>query len=353
MREALRLLDDALEIVTFERYPEDFALAQSRKGNLLLDMGSTVDLLDRSLSAFEAALTIYSQECYREDRALVLSNMATAYLTRGGNDDLRKAVAMMEQALAVRTRRAQPYEWALTQMNMGLALSRLPASDKTYVSALEALRGAYDVFRELRDPAQASAAYNLGIALTRSGDAAYAEEACDRLEECLPRLIEANQQRQAADAIDSLFEAYLLCLDHENDLESADAICQRALALFQNYPDNKSGMKAAYDIGNWLLRHSQKRSHRLALAGVAFERVLAGTRASEYIEVRAATLANFATVLLLQELGPRELNRIRARDCMDEALRLLRSLPQTPQREEQMGLILMNRARSGLGTGFS
>lgn len=75
--------------------------------------------------------------------------------------------------------------------------------------------------------------------------------------------------------------------------------------------------------------------------------------ASEYAEVRAATLANFATVLLVQERGSRELNRVRARDCLEEALRILRSLPVTPEREEQIGLIVMNRVRCGLGSGFS
>jgi hypothetical protein len=70
-------------------------------------------------------------------------------------------------------------------------------------------------------------------------------------------------------------------------------------------------------------------------------------------ELRSAALANFATVLLLQERGSRELNRVRARDSLDEALRILRSLPATPEREERIGLILMNRIRSGLGTDFS
>src|SRR5207302_8903962 len=46
--------------------------------------------------------------------------------------------------------------------------------------------------------------------------------------------------------------------------------------------------------------------------------------------------------------GSRDLNRVRARASLDEALRILRSLPATPEREERIGLILMNRVRSGL-----
>lgn len=132
MREALRLLDAALEILTADRYPEDFALACSRKANLLLDMGSSSDPVTRSVSAFQSALTVYSKESYPDDWALVLSNMATAYLGRGGYtgvDDLRQAIDLMEQVVRVRTRQNAPESWAVTQMNLGLALSRLPTSD--------------------------------------------------------------------------------------------------------------------------------------------------------------------------------------------------------------------------------
>ena len=67
LRESLRLLDTALEILTADRYPEDFALSQSRKANLLLDIGSRPDLVDQSLSAFQLALSVYTRESYPDD----------------------------------------------------------------------------------------------------------------------------------------------------------------------------------------------------------------------------------------------------------------------------------------------
>jgi hypothetical protein len=100
--------------------------------------------------------------------------------------------------------------------------------------------------------------------------------------------------------------------------------------------------------GVWLLQHTQNHADRLDLAGACFERAIANLQAIEYAELRAAALANFASFLLLQERGTRELNRIRARDSFNEALRILRSLPVNPEREERIGLILMNRERSGL-----
>lgn len=48
----------------------------------------------------------------------------------------------------------------------------------------------------------------------------------------------------------------------------------------------------------------------------------------------------------MSEHGKNELNRIRARNNLDEALRILRSLPHTREREERIGLILMNRTQS-------
>jgi tetratricopeptide (TPR) repeat protein len=359
LREALRLLDTAVEVLTAERYPEDFALAQSRRGNLLLDIGSDTAHVEQSLLAFEATLKIYNRESYPYDWALVLSNMATAYLTRGGYtefDDLHRAVSTMEQTLSVRTIEAHPYEWAITQMNIGLALSRLPASDKgkPHRRAIEALRGAYGVLHGLGDQSgKASAAYNLGINIARIGDPSLAQEACDRLEESLPWLQAANQTEQASDALTSLSDAYVAWLHNEAAPARADEICRRALAAFKDHPEKGSGMKIHHEVGLWLLRHAESFPHRLEIASVAFERVLGATRSPQYADLRAGTLANFATVLLLHRRGSRELNRVRARDCLDEALRILRSLPGTPEREEQIGLIIMNQVRSGFGIGLS
>jgi hypothetical protein len=109
-----------------------------------------------------------------------------------------------------------------------------------------------------------------------------------------------------------------------------------------------SAVQAVYHAGVWLLQHAQNDADRLELAGTCFERAIGNLQTTEYAELRAAALANLATVLLLHERGSRELNRVRARDSLNEALRILRALPATPEREERIGLILMNRMHSGL-----
>lgn len=358
-REALRLLNIALEILSADAYPEDFALAHSRKADLLLDMGYSTALVTESLSCFQSALSVYTKESYFEDWALILSNMATAYLGRAGPtgfDDLRNAVTLLEQVLSVRKRQYSPSSRAITLMNLGLALSRLPVSDTGDENgrAIGALRAAYELFSVLGDTARRlMAAYNLGITLAHSADSTTAEEACERLSECVPWLIETNQKEQFDEAIDFMSRAFMTSLRSGPDAESGNSICRRALAVLQGHVENDSAMQALHHIGVWFLDHASTRPDNLALAGGAFERVFTSLQAPEYAEVRAAALANFATVMLQKKEGVRELNRVRAHDSLDEALRVLRSLPSTAERDERIGIILMNRMLSDFGPGGS
>jgi hypothetical protein len=205
------------------------------------------------------------------------------------------------------------------------------------------------VFGDLSETArQSTAAYNLGLTLARFEDPTTAEEACDRLEESLPWLRETDQAKQAEDALDLLAGAYLTLLRNGPDVARGDRICRRAFSALKDETGNDRAMQAVYHVGVWLLEHTQNHPDRLDLAGACFQRVMGNLQATEYAELRAAALANFATVLLHQEKGSRELNRVRARDSLNEALRILRSLPATPEREERIGLILMNYMRGGL-----
>jgi tetratricopeptide (TPR) repeat protein len=299
-RESLRLLDAALEVLTEARYPEDFALACSRKANQLLELGSTQELVSQSLAAFESALSVYTKESYSDDWALTRSNMATAYLTRGGYsgfDDIRYAVSLLEDVLTVNTREGAPESWAITQMNRGLALSRLPISpgDNPHTRAVEALRTAYDVFRELGNTVRKfTAAYNLGLTLARSQDPATAEEASQYLEECLPWLRETDQGEQLRDAIDLLSQTYVTLLRSGLDAERVDRICRRALACLEDFAYSGSAMQAVANVGTWLLQHSHEHPDRLELARQAFERALKSLQVSDYAEIRAGILVSMA-----------------------------------------------------------
>jgi tetratricopeptide (TPR) repeat protein len=351
LREALRLLDLALEVLTADSYPEDFALAQARKANLLLDMGDSSDLVTRSLSAFEEALTVYTKESYPDDWCLGLSNMATAYLTRGGYkgvEDLYKAIDLMEQVVKVRTRETAPESWAITQMNLGLALSRVPDSNNARQRAIDSLRGAHEVFTERGEmERQFAAAYNLGLTLARFRDPATSAEATDRLEEALPWLRETGKDGQTSDALELLSETYALWLHNTINTEQGDLICRRALSSLRTETANSDAVETIFQIGIWLLQHAKANPERLTLGGKCFELVIGSLQAIGDCELRAAAFANLATVHLLDEGGGVELNRIRARENLNEALRIMRTLPRTPNLEERIGLALMNLMQIG------
>ena len=71
---------------------------------------------------------------------------------------------------------------------------------------------------------------------------------------------------------------------------------------------------------------------------------------SNLAEVRAAALGNLATVLVLRQDEVESARRERASSCLEEALRILRSLPPTPERDEQIGRLFANQSLSGLWT---
>jgi hypothetical protein len=194
---------------------------------------------------------------------------------------------------------------------------------------------------------QITAAYNLGLTLAHSENPAMAQDACQYLRECLPWLLETNQEAQAREAIDLLSLAYVTLLRGGPDADTGDRICRDALAALGEHTDNQSAMQAVANVGTWLLQHARERPDRLGQARQAFEIALASLLAVEYAEIRAGILANFATTLLLEQRRSHDLDRIRARDSLHEAVTILRSLPATPEREEQIGMILMNGVRAG------
>jgi hypothetical protein len=160
--------------------------------------------------------------------------------------------------------------------------------------------------------------------------------------------METQGAEHAEDAVDLLSQAYMTQLRSDPDAERGDSICRRALSALNDYPDNSNAMQAVSNVAAWLLEHAHGHPDRLDLARPAFERALKSLQATSHAELRAGILANFGTALLLQQGGSGEMNRIRARDSWHEAIRILRSVPSTAEREERIGLILANFVRSGL-----
>ncbi len=122
----------ALEVLTRERVPLDWALTQMDLGTALLTLGereSGTMRLDEAVAAYLAALEERTRERVPLDWALTQMNLGTALRTLGeresGTTRLEEAVAAYRAALEELTRERVPLDWAMTQTNLGNALLRL------------------------------------------------------------------------------------------------------------------------------------------------------------------------------------------------------------------------------------
>jgi tetratricopeptide (TPR) repeat protein len=86
--------------------------------------GERADNLERAIAAYEAALAVYTREAFPANWATTQNNLGSAYLyrIRGKRaENLEQAITAYEAALAVYTREAFPETWAMTQNNLGSA----------------------------------------------------------------------------------------------------------------------------------------------------------------------------------------------------------------------------------------
>jgi tetratricopeptide (TPR) repeat protein len=113
--------------------------------------------LARSVTAYEAALAVYTRDAAPMDWAMTQNNLANALLTLGQRGDeaaLSRSVTAYEAALEVRTREATPMDWAMTRGNMGLLyLFRAERGELDYLDlAISAFEDALSVYSEEHHP---------------------------------------------------------------------------------------------------------------------------------------------------------------------------------------------------------
>jgi len=139
MREAVEAYRAALEERTRERVPLDWAVSQNNLGNALQSLG--VDLqargrmeegaarLEEAVVAYRAALAERTRERVPLDWAMTNNNLGNALstLAESGNGiaQLEEAVAAYDSALQEWTRERVPLLWATAQGNLGNALFAL------------------------------------------------------------------------------------------------------------------------------------------------------------------------------------------------------------------------------------
>ena len=203
LEEAVASYRTALEELSRERVPLDWAKAQNRIGVALQTLGereSGMTRLEAAVAAFRTGLAELRRERVPLDWAKMQNNLGGALLSLGeresGTDKLEEAVATFRGALQERTRERVPLDWAQTQSNLGNALESLGERENRtsrFEEAVVAYRAALEELKRERVPLDwAKAQNNLGFALWKLG---VQESGTTRLEEAIVAYRSALEER--------------------------------------------------------------------------------------------------------------------------------------------------------------
>jgi CHAT domain-containing protein len=104
-------------------------------GNRILEFprGSKASNVEIAIACYETVLKLYTRQAFPYEWAMTQMNLGNAYGDRikgDKADNIEQAIIAYQQALEVRTREALPYEWAKTQMNLGIAYKDRIKGDK-------------------------------------------------------------------------------------------------------------------------------------------------------------------------------------------------------------------------------
>jgi CHAT domain-containing protein len=125
----------ALTIVTFDAFPQDWAMTQYNLGEVYSNRirGDKADNLEQAIASYTEALKVYTFDAFPQDWAMTQNNLALAYSDRirgDKADNLEQAIARYTEALKVLTFDAFPQGWANTQNNLANAYSDRIRGDK-------------------------------------------------------------------------------------------------------------------------------------------------------------------------------------------------------------------------------
>jgi tetratricopeptide (TPR) repeat protein len=116
----------ALTVLTFKKFPQDWARIQNNLGSVYLERirGERADNLETAIACYQESLKVCTFTAFPEYWARTQMNLGNAYQDRIRGeraDNLEIAIACYQEALKVYTFTAFPQDWAMTQMNLGIA----------------------------------------------------------------------------------------------------------------------------------------------------------------------------------------------------------------------------------------
>ena len=136
LRESVTAYRAALTVYTKEQLPQQWAMTQNNLGKVLGGQGTRTTgeagtrLLAESVAAYRAALTVRTKEQLPQAWAMTQNNLGNVLREQGtrtggeaGTRLLAEAVATYREALTVHTKAQLPQAWAMTQNNLGATLS--------------------------------------------------------------------------------------------------------------------------------------------------------------------------------------------------------------------------------------
>jgi len=114
---AIGLLQDALKVRTYNRYPEEWADTQNGLANAFQQRlrGDPAQNIEQAIKSYQAALKVWTRDRNPARWAMIQRNLAEAYRHRilGRSDENQEtAIACFHEALTIYTRQEHPTRWA-------------------------------------------------------------------------------------------------------------------------------------------------------------------------------------------------------------------------------------------------
>ncbi|MBI3898435.1 MAG: tetratricopeptide repeat protein [Gammaproteobacteria bacterium] len=283
LTQAISVFQQALELLSRERVPVQWAMIQNDLGNVLCTLGERerdTANLEAAVTVYRLALQVYTREHVPLDWAMTQNNLGNALKTLGQRErdtaNLEAAVAAYRLALEERTRERVPLAWAMTQNNLGNALMALGQRERGTAN-LRAAMAAYQLAlqeytREMVPLQWAETQNNLGNVLCalgeRENDIANPEAAVSAYRLALEVCTRERVPRRWATTQSNLGNALLVLGQHERgttNLHAAVTACQQALEELTREQAPLEWARTQNNLGNALYALGVRTANRGAL----------------------------------------------------------------------------------------
>ena len=282
------------QLIVLERPVSEWADVAGRAdisfalGSVYLERATGVraDNLEKAIAHLESALALWTRQAAPQNWAVAHNNLGMAYWSRIQGqrvDNQEKAAAHFEAALTVFSRKTHPAQWAQLQNNLAVMHWNRTRGDRAenLETAIKYFEAALTVFTRQTSPHQwAAAQNNLGSAYrtrTRGDRAENREKAISHLEAALSVFTREAFAHDWALAHNNLAIAYLDRSrgDPTDNRERAIAAFEAALTVFtaQTYPQERA--QAQHNLGiAYAGRDKGERAENRKKAVDAFEMAL-------------------------------------------------------------------------------